>query len=815
MSIHPFKGRPFGGRSFIIKKRIKVIKYEFINRYLATLSCNDNSNIISLISCYFPYDNGTHLNFSEFQSCLQVAYELLHFYENLNHSVFIIGDINADLLRSKRFDVIFGNFIKNNNMLLVSMSLDPLLFSYKNGDYKAKLDHCLISSSFQTFNIINSNYIDDVINLSDHKPLLVSIEWNLSYIDNSNTNVIATCDKIIIIPPNFDNLEIKEKFNVILKDEFNNCIDTQNIINLNNQMKIDKLYCCLKSSIKSAYDKCSRVISSNKDKQSKIWWTNDLKKLKSSMLVIKYKIFQTEEDKIKYKRLRKDFKNLMKKNIFLYEKNEYYKIGNLIKAKNGDKFFKSVNSFLNKNKNCELDVDTVLSHYDSIFNEPLNIDNDTMNEVMDGIDDLKHVNFEAINVNVTELKYAFKKTNISRVVGDDGLSSYMLLNINKEFFESVVLSFFQFIFTYSVIPANLNNTHIIPIIKDKTKSQNVITNLRPISISNTLSQIFERIVKIKVPQLSVTHMNQFGYKFKTSCSHALFAFKELAIKCIEDKKLLFAAKLDAVKAFDRLWRDALFLKVKKKVNYLSIVILIKIYYDTLQAKVKINNTFSKSIKLQRCVKQGGVLSGDLFNCFIDDLIIECCNSGFGASYFDIILSILGFCDDLCLFSCNDVELRKLLLICERFAKKWGIEFNASKCQFIVFGTRKYDNSIFLLNNSKINYTDKFKYLGLTFSPDLNMSEFFIEKFQIVKKSFFSLNSFGFKCNGVNPFLQSFIYKSFCISRILYGFEIMTINKKTLKKLNIAQNDLVRYMTGLSRKSHISETVFFLLSIAVL
>ena len=64
MSIHPFKGRPLGGRSFIINKRIKVIKYEFINRYLATLSCNDNSNIISLISCYFPYDNGTHLNFS-------------------------------------------------------------------------------------------------------------------------------------------------------------------------------------------------------------------------------------------------------------------------------------------------------------------------------------------------------------------------------------------------------------------------------------------------------------------------------------------------------------------------------------------------------------------------------------------------------------------------------------------------------------------------------------------------------------------------------------------------------------------------------
>ena len=70
----------------------------------------------------------------------------------------------------------------------------------------------------------------------------------------------------------------------------------------------------------------------------------------------------------------------------------------------------------------------------------------------------------------------------------------------------------------------------------------------------------------------------------------------------------------------------------------------------------------------------------------------------------------------------------------------------------------------------------------------------------------SLNSFGFKQGGVNPFLQISIYKSFCISRILFGFEIMNINKKTLKWLNIGQNDIVRYITGLSRNSHISNTL---------
>ena len=35
---------------------------------------------------------------------------------------------------------------------------------------------------------------------------------------------------------------------------------------------------------------------------------------------------------------------------------------------------------------------------------------------------------------------------------------------------------------------------------------------------------------------------------------------------------------------------------------------------------------------------------------------------------------------------------------------------------------------------------------------------------------------------------------------------MYLNKKTLKTINIGQNDIVRYITGLSRKSHISNTL---------
>ncbi len=126
-----------------------------------------------------------------------------------------------------------------------------------------------------------------------------------------------------------------------------------------------------------------------------------------------------------------------------------------------------------------------------------------------------------------------------------------------------IFFFFRFIFKYCVIPDDFNIAHIVPIKKDKKKSINDIDNLRPISISNILAQIFERILLTKMNFITKTHENQFGYKNQTSCTHALFVFKETVIKYLDNNMLCFAAFLDAIKAFDNLWRQALFLKMKK------------------------------------------------------------------------------------------------------------------------------------------------------------------------------------------------------------------------------------------------------------
>jgi hypothetical protein len=130
------------------------------------------------------------------------------------------------------------------------------------------------------------------------------------------------------------------------------------------------------------------------------------------------------------------------------------------------------------------------------------------------------INFKAMNIDLVDLNLALKQTHVSNICGNDGLSSKMIKNCDNNFISSKLLFFFRFIFHHGVIPEEFNFTHIISIKKDKNKSINDINNLRPISISNSLAQIFERLLMTKINSINNTHINQFGYRNKT---YILFA----------------------------------------------------------------------------------------------------------------------------------------------------------------------------------------------------------------------------------------------------------------------------------------------------
>ena len=151
-------------------------------------------------------------------------------------------------------------------------------------------------------------------------------------------------------------------------------------------------------------------------------------------------------------------------------------------------------------------------------------------------------------------------------------------------------------------------------------------------------------------------------------------------------------------------------------------------------------------------------------------------------------------------------MRILLDICSNYGGLWRIKFNPLKSNIIEFGKQRFPDNKFTLNGLPLPKTNTFKYLGVEFDKSLDFDLGSINKFKNVQKSIFSLSFLGLKPLGVSPFLQSFLYKTYCLSQFTYALETTTLKKKTRDYLGVCQNNLIRQIIGLKKFCHISKII---------
>ena len=103
----------------------------------------------------------------------------------------------------------------------------------------------------------------------------------------------------------------------------------------------------------------------------------------------------------------------------------------------------------------------------------------------------------------------------------------------------------------------------------------------------------------------------------------------------------------------------------------------------------------------------------------------------------------------------------------------------------------------------MDFVPSIEYLGFVINSNLDFNPFAIDKYKQVQKSFYSASFLLNKLSHVSHSLKSFIYKTFCLSQFTYGLENLTLDNKTIKTLNVNQNNLVRQMFNLRSNCHMS------------
>ena len=85
------------------------------------------------------------------------------------------------------------------------------------------------------------------------------------------------------------------------------------------------------------------------------------------------------------------------------------------------------------------------------------------------------------------------------------------------------------------IPHGLSKTIMIPLIKDIKKLNDDLTNIRPISVSEFLASIFEKLMLQKIDSIVIKNKKQFGFTARRSCSNPVFILSE-TMKWIKKKE---------------------------------------------------------------------------------------------------------------------------------------------------------------------------------------------------------------------------------------------------------------------------------------
>ena len=92
---------------------------------------------------------------------------------------------------------------------------------------------------------------------------------------------------------------------------------------------------------------------------------------------------------------------------------------------------------------------------------------------------------------------------------------------------------------------------------------------------------------------------------------------------------------------------------------------------------------SDSFKVTNYVRQGGILSPQLFNIYIDGLSDILNKSSVGGSIGGKRINHMLHADDLCIVSLSSAGLQQLLTICDQYGAMHSITFKVKKsvCMF--------------------------------------------------------------------------------------------------------------------------------------
>ena len=332
----------------------------------------------------------------------------------------------------------------------------------------------------------------------------------------------------------------------------------------------------------------------------------------------------------------------------------------------------------------------------------------------------------------SEVEAAIKSMRNGKTTGNDKISKEMIEACEDLGTEKIV-DLANNIFNSGVIPSQMKESVFITIPKkgDLLKC----SNYRLISLMSHVTKIILRVLmnRIKMKIYAEVSWSQFGFRKNKGTRNAVFVMRTLAERSIEMQKNLYAVFIDYEKAFDRVKHHEIMKDLEQiGVDQKDRRLLETLYWEQVAA-VSIDGDLSEWINIKRGVRQGCVLSPDLFSLYTELIMRKVMEGNFKVNGHTI--SDIRYADDTVLISDDEQNLQEMIVSLKNESEVRGLNINKQKTKLMVFSkSRNVPTCNIYLDNEKIKQVQEFEYLGSIITSDVKCDKDIKRRIAIERKN---------------------------------------------------------------------------------
>ena len=361
---------------------------------------------------------------------------------------------------------------------------------------------------------------------------------------------------------------------------------------------------------------------------------------------------------------------------------------------------------------------TWLQHFKKLLNEGKPAPNKSIEELKD-LESIPSFSDLDFRISKQEIEKALKRLNKNASPGLDKVSANLLF-VGREELMHLYDLFFNKLFSHATQPGMFSFNYLKPIHKKGDNSDP--DNYRGIAVGSALGKVFSLILLNRLETATQNSHpispNQIGFKKGHRTSDHIFVLRSIVDKIVKnDKKKLYVAFIDFRKAYDKINRTLLFLKLQKLGIKGLFYRNIKALHNSVIYYVKVGGGLLDPIPSMFGLKQGGVLSPLLFNLYIDDIGCLFDDSCDPVTLLNDPISHLLYADDLALLSTTQTGLNESLSRLDKFCDTWQLEVNTKKSKIVIFNPsgRLLCGPKFIFQGKSLELVQSYCYLGIDLS----------------------------------------------------------------------------------------------------